>query len=380
MFRLLLVEDNEDHRAGYQVLIKEYEEDHPIRFKVFPAESLSAARLLIKTEGEFDGAIIDLKLRRDVAVDDGAAYEGNELIVELTEIARCPVIVFSANPMNISWEAKNRIFRTIDRGEGFTKAIELLDVINSSGISELMKKTGLIEGYLDKVYWNVLWDRRDTWLAYAATGKPTKDAMLRLVLNHLVEFIGLGSSEYFPDEAYLKVFNADILRTGQLYKNKANNEHFIMISPACDLVVHEDGPKSEFVQLCRIYCHNEEPIISYLRQAGEKLPEPKEPTFKEARIIKNRADAFLRDAPGNKKDCYHYLPKSDSTVFKGGVVNFREVGSFKRESFADNFSAIGIQVAPPFLKDIVSRFSSYYARQGQPVFDLDGRTGRALFE
>ena len=35
-----------------------------------------------------------------------------------------------------------------------------------------------------------------------------------------------------------------------------------------------------------------------------------------------------------------------------------------------------IQISPPFVKDIVARFSSFYSRQGQPTVDFDELMGR----
>ena len=35
------------------------------------------------------------------------------------------------------------------------------------------------------------------------------------------------------------------------------------------------------------------------------------------------------------------------------------------------YSPTKIPISPPFVKDIVARFSSYYARQGQPNIDFN---------
>ncbi len=45
--------------------------------------------------------------------------------------------------------------------------------------------------------------------------------------------------------------------------------------------------------------------------------------------------------------------------------------SFHLDEFEEKFSKPTIRISMAFTKDIVSRFSSYYARQGQPVFDAD---------
>jgi hypothetical protein len=45
------------------------------------------------------------------------------------------------------------------------------------------------------------------------------------------------------------------------------------------------------------------------------------------------------------------------------------VSAFKPSEFKNKFKKPKIQISVAFTKDIVSRFSSYYARQGQPNFD-----------
>ena len=68
---------------------------------------------------------------------------------------------------------------------------------------------------------------------------------------------------------------------------------------------------------------------------------------------------------------YHCLPQTD--FFDLGFLDFRRlwaVPEHKIDAYFENSRRI--QIAPPFIKDIVARFSSYYARQGQPTIDLEG--------
>ena len=55
----------------------------------------------------------------------------------------------------------------------------------------------------------------------------------------------------------------------------------------------------------------------------------------------------------------------------GGLICFRKVSTCKKKDFSETFAAAEVQVAAPFVKDIVARFSAFYARQGQPDFDFD---------
>ena len=70
---------------------------------------------------------------------------------------------------------------------------------------------------------------------------------------------------------------------------------------------------------------------------------------------------------------YHFLPKVKD--FTGGFVDFRSILSleYDKESgeiIDDSYLKIGV-ITESFKRDIVSRFSSYYHRQGQPEFNCD---------
>lgn len=79
----------------------------------------------------------------------------------------------------------------------------------------------------------------------------------------------------------------------------------------------------------------------------------------------------LKQAYGNNKSAfYHWLPETE--FFKGGFLNFRKLVTLENKEFEGKFETPPkVQISPPFVKDIVARFSSYYARQGQPDIDFD---------
>ena len=87
--------------------------------------------------------------------------------------------------------------------------------------------------------------------------------------------------------------------------------------------------------------------------------------------LSNSKKGQLKQAFGNNKSAYyHWLPKTN--FFEGGFLNFRKLSSLEIEQFQKKFRLPPkIQISPSFVKDIVARFSSYYARQGQPDIDFD---------
>ena len=69
----------------------------------------------------------------------------------------------------------------------------------------------------------------------------------------------------------------------------------------------------------------------------------------------------------NKHTYHHWMPRT--AFFQGGVLNFRKLTTLNKDDLDERFGKPIIQISPFFLKDIISRFSSYYARQGQPDID-----------
>ena len=76
----------------------------------------------------------------------------------------------------------------------------------------------------------------------------------------------------------------------------------------------------------------------------------------------------------NEELYYHWLPEAtflgrEPLDFKGGFLDFRKLQSVEANDFNEAFGKPLIQISPSFVKDIVARFSAFYARQGQPDID-----------
>lgn len=87
------------------------------------------------------------------------------------------------------------------------------------------------------------------------------------------------------------------------------------------------------------------------------------------RKIQNAENLLTQLPQNNYSNFYHYLPQTSK--FEGGIIDFRKIDTYKPTDFKSNFGDPDVQISMAFTKDIVARFSSYYARQGQPDFDFD---------
>ena len=171
-------------------------------------------------------------------------------------------------------------------------------------------------------------------------------------MNHLFQLLEEGDEQCFPEEVYLHPPMSGNITTGSIVKEKCNNKSFVVLSPACDLVIRRNGEfKTDCILLVEI--EDEKDIVTAALS-----------DIKQKRKKKDKLQAIFNN---NHRDYYHWLPKTG--FFDGGFLNFRKVNALTKGEFDEKFEQPSIQISPFFVKDIVARFSSFYARQGQPDID-----------
>ena len=347
--RILIVEDNEKDLRSFRNSVKVYKDKKQQTIDTVECKTLKDA--LKKLDNSFDGAIIDLKL-----ADEG--NEGNKVVEKIIEsFFRIPIVIFTGDRSN--WDEnlreKTTLIDIFTKGAiGYDKILDLFWEIYDTGLTRIMGGRGFIEQQLREVFHKNLLLQINTWVSYGQTHKDTdpertEKALLRHALNHLYQILE-DNERYFPEEVYLHPPMSDKITTGSIVK--VGNQSFIVLSPACDLVIREDGEyKTDWILLVEIESEND---VVNAELDGITRKRSKE----------NR----LRDVFNNNyKDYHHWLPKTD--FFEGGIINFRKLTTFCKGDFDKDFEKPTIQISPFFIKDIVSRFSSYYARQGQPDID-----------
>ena len=139
----------------------------------------------------------------------------------------------------------------------------------------------------------------------------------------------------------------DKITTGSIVH--ADDQWFVVMSPACDLVPRGKNGAPNTDQILLVEIESVDKILDGSKSKGK-----------------------VSELCSNKRTYYHWLPKTD--FFEGGILNFRKLtthdkDNHDKDNFDEKFGKPTIQISPFFVKDIVSRFSSYYARQGQPDID-----------
>lgn len=159
------------------------------------------------------------------------------------------------------------------------------------------------------------------------------------------------------------------LKTGSVVINKTDGEHYLVVCPACDLVVKGGIMRSPQIQICMIDRLDSDFILKAKEDLSlEILDTDKRKVKKNKEYKKKVADSFFSNITCNRNNNYHYLPPTE--IYRGGLVNFRKVKHVDSENFNEEFNGPLLNISSSFVKDIVARYSSYYARQGQPDFNF----------
>ena len=385
---LILIEDNDDEAQFCQNAVNDFNDEHKNKewcIQLVTHNNIEAASKALESS-YFDGAIIDMKL-----ADSGD--EGNQALDVIRQhLKRIPVAIYTGTPDVADNSDDIPLIDVFKKGDATYEQLiyKFWDIYNT-GLTKIMGGKGQIEQSLSQIFIKHLLPKispkptvseKSNWVSYAEEDPDnTEKALLRHTLNHLIHELYKSSENCYPEEMYIHLPNLEQdqvkVDTGCILQNKDNNKFYIVLSPACDLAEREEGvcntDRALLVEIQMLEdilsddyfisnCHNGKKLKKrYLKSNSEP---PRE-------YLSKQQDNDLIKYQRNTKNLYYcWLPKT-SCFNNGAVINFRRVSTYSQEELDESFNSPVIQVASPFLKDIISRFSSYYARQGQPDINMD---------
>ena len=347
--RLLIVEDRPQDIDSFKDDLEDYKSD--TERNIDPIICRTSQKALEKLDNSIDGAIVDLKLG-----NQGGA--GNQFIKEIERsFFRIPIFIFTANPQHIDDSLEGVEIHI----KGEINYYEILDRfwnIYETGLTHIMGGRGKMEEFLSEVFKRNIFPQIDKWIEHSKQNgqDKTQRALTRYTLSHLYHLLDDGQEHFFPEEFYLCPPMSEGITTGSIIKKNASEQPFVVLSPACDLVKRSDGEfKTDRILLVEI--EQEDNIMDQALKEINKMPDNRRKKEK----MREKIEEVFKN---NYTYYYHWLPKTD--FFSGGFLNFRKLKALDKDCFAEEFGKPLIQISPSFVKDIVSRFSSFYARQGQP--------------
>ena len=337
--QLLLVEDDDARIKEYQEVLDDYIETRGRHIEMPVAKTLDEAKQGL--DGSIDAAIVDLNL-------GGGTMDGGEIIDELKKYFRIPVAILTGTPDDA--ENVPPVVEVFTKGKhGFDEVLNRLWDIHDIGLTKIMGGRGLLEERLNQVFLKNLLPTIDVWVDYGAQDRErTEKALLRYALGHLVAGLEGDETPCYPEEVYLAPPLEDSLQTGTLVQRKEGQTCHVVMTPACDLVIRNNGkPKTDVV------------VVAEVVQLAALFEKLKADSGQQKKLKSN-----------NYSNYFHWLP--ECRTVKGGFMDFRRLETVPFDDFNKKFDHLKARVAPSFVKDIVSRFSTFYARQGQPAIVAPG--------
>jgi len=343
--KLLIVEDDTSLQENYKRIIQGIDRDpQKPSFEVDYKPDLKSSMGALKSS-DFDAAIIDLKLAGENGNTDGI-----EIINEVKSKLRFPVFIVSAfidladdftSPFIMAYKKADP---DVETEEIFEKIIELYN----TGITRILNHNGIVDEFLNKVFWDHLSGSLDYWLKSGLSGKQSEKILSRFIISRLVEYLGIDETGKFepfhPAEVLIKPVIKSNFHTGMIIEKDGNR--FIILTPACDMIKRGENRNAEVVLLAEI-----EPIpvedLSQVENIGKKAMD----------ILKQSNKAYLYCLP----------PYSN---FHGGIINFRKISTINVGDLNGSYLKLA-EVIPLFFNEIKYKFVSYYSRIGQPEFDFE---------
>jgi hypothetical protein len=356
---LLIVEDDTEVTIGYESSIRAFNKtnDRGIEIKpIIVSDKDKAIEILRNSDNIFDGAIIDLDLKQT----GGEDASGNEVIREIKNNLRFPVYIISGTAHNIDSELNHQssFFKVKNRDEDFDFIEEITSVFDT-GITGILNRKGTVENYINEIFWNHMSNSMDLWIKDKTRSPQEKEkSLLRYTLLHMQEHIDEELEKYHPSEFYItkpikkNIFTGDII--------EFDKSRYIILTPSCDIVLRASGERSaQYILLCKI-----KSLDQVVKNYDKLTSETAEKSDDRKRIV-----GFFQ----NNNQRYHFIPKAE--LIEAGLIDFQDKLTIPNNKINSLLETKNIEriatISQPFLKDIISRYSNYYSRQGSPDFNVE---------
>ncbi|MCY4641504.1 MAG: hypothetical protein OXC41_02225 [Gammaproteobacteria bacterium] len=339
--KLFVAEDESNLIRQYEKSVEKWNNDGKEAIEILTARDKGQAMEILESK-DCDAAILDLMFPGDTP----SHATGNVLLGIIKKQLRYPVYVVTGNPNELDGEFDDHPFiEVIVRGS--IKNDDLLEKIftrYSTGITKIMGKTGRLEKALKEVFWDHLSHAIPHWEKIDLSPDMKEKQLLRHALSHLQEVLAIDEAgqdeKYNTAEVYIKPPVRKSVTPGLVVEREG--EKFVVITPACDVSQN----KADFFQLLK--------LLEF-----EKLPDIQ--SKKRSNNRQNELKKYIK----NKKERFHFLPRYDD--LPASLIDFQDVTTIKSSELPQNCKHV-CTITSPFFKDIVNRYSAYYARQGSPDF------------
>lgn len=287
----------------------------------------------------------------DINWGKGQEFAGGELAKKIINSKRVPIAVYSGDLSSIEDLEESIGFKKFNRSEvPFRQVLTFASEIKSKGIFDLIGNGGKVEQKMREIFWKDL--QSITEYLEGIPENNDESVFTRIISTRLIDYLSSvdrNPQKYF--EFYIhpsqkkRVANGDIYRFEETCNEEVVAEYYIVMTPVCKLV---NNPPINNVNLVKI------------DNAHAKIQ-----SIKTKETANNRVSAM---SEVNKKDELHFIPPLNG-VFEMGIADFSIVRTVRLSDLNVARQRV-TTINPVYMKDIQSRFSQFFAKQGQPDIDF----------
>ncbi|HIP11731.1 MAG TPA: response regulator [Lutibacter sp.] len=382
--KIFIVEDEDDQIELYKDAIEEFNEE---------SGTVKITPLIAKTKDEaieglrnnfFDAVFIDLNLSVESHGSD--TPEGNDLVDSIQATMRYPVFVVTGKSNEHIVELDNdNIFIELhlkDEDDLTNNLLKRVKKIYDTGITKVLGARGHLNDYLHSIFWEHLSKTMEYWLSAECKNCDIEKAISRYTLTHLYEYMeeasGTERITYDPAEMYIYPRIKTSIRPGDIVDKDGSK--YLVLTPACTI-----SQQCENFQLIKIVSldlnqsinDSKEKIETNTKKiedhtniaSADQKSNHEEELAKLIKAKENKINTFnslIQSFVTNKKgERYHFLPRF--LELEESLVDFQDITTVSKEDISEYHGKMTVSIY--FFKDIQSRFSAFYARQGSPDFD-----------
>ncbi|MBP5287460.1 MAG: hypothetical protein J6Z08_06145 [Elusimicrobiales bacterium] len=340
---ILLVDDDKQEFETWNLRLhtdcEKLQKEHNI--ELFNARDSKEAEDKIKS-GEIEFLIVDLKLANN--------SNGKDFLQTIQKYGwRIPTVIYTGTPDE--GQDEKYVLKIYKKGDtGIPEILDDIISIYDTGITEVLSRDGLVQNIINKFYQEIFINNMDLWIRRQQENSNktmVQRSLLKILLNNLNAHIDYDEDKAYSEQFYIYPFSNNSISTGSILKVKNSEKYFLLISPACDMVLRpqKDGSKKRKLENLHLLSVIQNPQCNNNKKAE-------------------------KDMKTNKNGKYHYLPKINN--FEGGYVDFADINLCKYEDIENDYSVV-YKITDQFMKNIISRFAAYFARQGQPDLFPEGK-------
>lgn len=349
MWRVLCVDDDPDLADQVAEYFTAWDNSPHGEFECVKENSFSKAISRLRNE-RFDLVTLDVHGDKD-GNEEGDDQRGERVLESLRGTRFVPVIFVTGYAAKVS-HLESVVIKVVTKG-----GVGEMDSVRAAASS--IFATGMPEfaHWLEAIQRDYLWKTiSDHWKELSV--EATASDLPALVARRIASQIERGALQEDPAKArpidyYIYPPLSNELHSGNLYK--VDDDFFIVVTPACDLVVRKDGKR----KCTDVILVQAEPISKNPLFVNWKMNQWVTGADGDG---KGAHDKLVQIIKNNGPDHLHFLP---GTFFVPALVgNFQVLKSIPAEELEKTAPLCAID--SPFREEFLLQFSRFYGRLGTP--------------